>query len=55
MTDTNGFYEFIVVPGTYSVEFVAPVGFMFTTPDANGDVNDEIDSDADPVTERVQR
>ncbi|MGB0685046.1 MAG: SdrD B-like domain-containing protein, partial [Planctomycetota bacterium] len=34
--------------GTYTVEFIAPDGTVFTLPDQGGD--DAVDSDADPTT-----
>ncbi|MEY3122044.1 MAG: hypothetical protein RI993_869, partial [Pseudomonadota bacterium] len=47
-TDSNGNYLFTdLVPGTYSVEFVAPSGFEFTVKDSGADASD---SDADPAT-----
>ena len=46
-TDANGEYAFTgLVPGAYKVEFVAPEGFEFTTPNVGDD--DSVDSDADP-------
>ncbi|MCI9888961.1 carboxypeptidase regulatory-like domain-containing protein [Micrococcales bacterium 31B] len=47
-TDETGKYLFDeLAPGTYSVEFVAPEGQVFTTPNAG---NDAVDSDADLTT-----
>ncbi|MDD3328251.1 MAG: SdrD B-like domain-containing protein, partial [Zoogloea sp.] len=44
MTDGNGNYVFKdLMPGTYSVQFVAPNGYTFTTKDVGS--NDAIDSD----------
>lgn len=43
-TNSSGFYSFSVNPGTYSVEFVAPSGYLFTQP--NQGANDALDSDA---------
>ncbi|MEZ4984505.1 MAG: SdrD B-like domain-containing protein [Saprospiraceae bacterium] len=36
-TDGDGGYVFTVTPGTYSVEFVAPDGTIFTTPNQGDD------------------
>lgn len=48
-TDGSGYYLFDnLAPGCYSVEFVAPSGYQFTTPNQGGD--DALDSDADPTT-----
>ncbi len=47
-TDVNGLYLFAnLLPGGYKVTFVAPSGFVFTTPNIG---TDDRDSDADPVT-----
>ncbi|MDJ0767879.1 MAG: SdrD B-like domain-containing protein [Ilumatobacter sp.] len=47
-TDADGLYEFTgLTPGTYFVQFVAPDGTSFTTPDQGGD--DTVDSDANPT------
>jgi protocatechuate 3,4-dioxygenase beta subunit len=44
LTDGNGNYVFKdLMPGTYSVQFVAPTGYLFTTKDVG--TNDAIDSD----------
>jgi uncharacterized surface anchored protein len=44
LTDGNGNYVFKdLMPGTYSVQFVAPAGYTFTTKDVGS--NDAIDSD----------
>ncbi|WP_374241629.1 SdrD B-like domain-containing protein, partial [Zoogloea sp.] len=44
LTDGNGNYVFKdLMPGTYSVQFVAPAGYTFTTKDVG--TNDGIDSD----------
>ncbi|MFT8246903.1 SdrD B-like domain-containing protein, partial [Roseomonas sp. BN140053] len=51
VTRADGTYSFAnVVPGTYQVQFTAPTGAVFTTPDQGG--NDAADSDADPATGR---
>ena len=51
-TDASGKYEFPGLPaGSYSVAFVAPAGYSFTTPDQGGD--DTTDSDADATTGRT--
>lgn len=48
-TDASGFYLFDdLVDGDYLVKFVLPAGHLFTT--LNAGVNDNVDSDADPVT-----
>ena len=51
-TDANGLYHFTnLVPGTYSVEFVPPAGYVISP--ANQGANDAVDSDADTVTGRT--
>ncbi len=51
-TNEDGYYWFSnVESGSYFLEFAAPAGSGFTTPDMGGD--DEIDSDADPGTGRT--
>ena len=53
-TDANGNYLFNnLVPGTYSVQFVAPTGYIFTTRDAAGST-DANDSDADANGRTIQ-
>jgi protocatechuate 3,4-dioxygenase beta subunit len=53
-TDANGLYIFDnLVPGTYSVEFVAPAGFLPSPSDQGGD--DALDSDADVGTGRTHQ
>lgn len=48
-TDANGNYLFTnITPGNYFVKFVKPSGYIFSP--ANQGVNDQIDSDADPIT-----
>nr|MBP6385229.1 T9SS type A sorting domain-containing protein [Pseudarcicella sp.] len=48
LTDETGQYLFGNLPnGTYSVEFVKPVGFTFTTADQGTDTND---SDVNPIS-----
>ena len=48
-TGINGFYKFDhLVPGTYSVQFVLPGGYVFTGRDQGS--NDAKDSDASPTT-----
>jgi hypothetical protein len=48
-TDANGKYLFSgLTPGTYSVRFDQPAGFVPTAKDQGG--NDDLDSDADTVT-----
>ncbi|NKC29403.1 SdrD B-like domain-containing protein [Falsiroseomonas selenitidurans] len=54
VTALNGSYLFDdLLPGTYSVQFTAPNGAVFTTKDAGG--NDGRDSDADLVTGKTQQ
>ena len=49
VTDTNGTYNFRdLLPGTYSVQFMAPVGTVFTLANRGG--NDDADSDVNMVT-----
>jgi len=50
-TNEEGYYEFVGSFGRYFLEFVIPLEISFTK-QAVGD-NDEIDSDADPVTGRT--
>jgi uncharacterized repeat protein (TIGR01451 family) len=50
VTGIGGNYSFVVPPGTYVVEFTAPVGSQFTAANAGGD---NVDSDADVVTGRA--
>ena len=50
-TDVNGFFEFPVQPGTYTVEFELPPGFMFTDPGQGG--SDALDSNPNPLTGRT--
>ncbi|MEO0984325.1 MAG: SdrD B-like domain-containing protein [Cyanobacteria bacterium J06639_14] len=53
-TDSTGFYSFTgLTPGEYKVMFVAPDGFEFTTPNADG-VADDADSDANPTNGMTQ-
>ncbi|TXF87887.1 hypothetical protein FUA23_17165, partial [Neolewinella aurantiaca] len=57
-TDENGEYLFdLLVPGTYSVQFILPDGFEWTTLGAVAGANEALDSDADPamdgMTEQV--
>jgi LPXTG-site transpeptidase (sortase) family protein len=48
-TNATGFYQFTgLIPGTYSVQFVAPSGFSFSPQNAGSD--DALDSDADTTT-----
>lgn len=47
-TDFNGNYLFNVDVGTYTVAFLKPMGYSFTT--ANAGTNDNVDSDADQTT-----
>jgi uncharacterized repeat protein (TIGR01451 family) len=48
-TDADGFYEFTgLAPGTYTVAFGTPAGFIGTAQDQGMD--DTADSDADPLT-----
>ena len=49
VTDVNGFYEFTnLAPGTYTVKFDTPTGFVPTGSDKGG--NDTTDSDANTST-----
>src|SRR5206468_1999108 len=49
-TIADGFYQFTgLVPGNYSVQFVLPAGYTFTTQDVGGNAFDTIDSDANPA------
>ena len=51
LTNATGNYLFTnLVPGTYSVQFAAPMGYAFTSKDANGNASDAADSDADTTT-----
>jgi hypothetical protein len=47
-----GYYQFTdLAPGTYSVQFVLPGGYVFTPQDADGlGVNGPVNSDANTVT-----
>ncbi len=47
-TSGGGLYSFIVPAGTYRVDFVLPVGYVFSP--ANQGSDDALDSDADPIT-----
>ncbi len=49
-TDHTGAYLFEVPPGRYVLEFTLPQGFILTLP--NEGMNDEKDSDIDPLTFR---
>jgi len=52
VTDASGNYWYdSFLPGSYYLEFRAPVGFTFTTQDAGG--NDTLDSDANSSTGRT--
>lgn len=46
-TDSNGYYAFNVTPGMYTVEFVKPNEWTFTSPDVG---DESADSDADAST-----
>jgi hypothetical protein len=52
VTDGDGFYSFTgLIPGTYSVGFELPAGYLFSPEDAdNQGINGADNSDADPVT-----
>lgn len=51
-TDASGRYQFsqLIIGAVYSVQFIPPTGFVFSPADQGAD--DELDSDADPVTGR---
>ena len=50
-TDANGNYLFSnLTAGDYSVQFMKPAGYIFTTKDANSNGSDASDSDADVTT-----
>jgi uncharacterized repeat protein (TIGR01451 family) len=50
-TNVDGNYGFTdLPPGDYYVEFVLPIGYVFTVQDANSNANDTVDSDADRTT-----
>ncbi|MCX6031065.1 MAG: carboxypeptidase regulatory-like domain-containing protein [Chloroflexi bacterium] len=49
-TSSAGLYSFRPIPGSYSVEFVAPTGYFFSPKNAGGS---SVDSDADPNTGRT--
>lgn len=52
-TDANGLYSFTgLMPGSYRVEFVAPMGYDFTTPNVGNDAFDS-DANASGVTECI--
>src|SRR5258707_960703 len=52
-TGAGGIYHFTgLTPGQYQVQFVAPSGFVFTTPNAGSD--DTVDSDANTSTGKTQ-
>ena len=52
-TDQNGFYSFSgLTPGSYVVGFTPPSGYVLTQ--ANQGDNDNLDSDASPLTQRTQ-
>jgi len=51
VTAGGGLYSFIVAPGTYIIEFVAPPGRQFSPQDVPGD--DTIDSDANTSNGRT--
>jgi hypothetical protein len=47
-TDSNGFYSFQTAPGTYSVQFELPSGYLFTEQGAGS--NPALNSKVDPAT-----
>ena len=54
LTDVDGMYLFVdLLPGDYYVEFTIPAGFEVSPLDANGNADDSVDSDVDPVTGRT--
>ena len=53
LTDENGLYHFYVAPGSYSVVFSLPGGYVFTTQGPLG-VRDETDSDADTASGQTE-
>lgn len=55
-TDANGNYQFVDLPSNtqYFVEFSGlPGGYQFTTKDAQGNTQDNVDSDVNPSTGRT--
>lgn len=50
-TDANGHYSFMVMSGSYIIEFVSPSGYVFSPKDVGS--NNTIDSDPDPATGRT--
>ncbi len=51
-TDSNGNYSFSSVPtGSYYIEVVPPIGYVFTLQDQGSD--DSVDSDVNPTTNRT--
>ncbi len=50
-TDSNGYYGFNIAAGTYSIEFVKPVGWEFTEPNVG---YENTDSDAGQATGRIE-
>jgi hypothetical protein len=52
VTDSDGRYSFVeLAAGNYYLEFLPPVGSVFTTQDAGADT---VDSDVDPTTGTTQ-
>lgn len=53
LTDGNGLYRFYVAPGSYSVVFSLPDGYVFTSQGPLG-IRDDADSDADTASGQTE-
>ena len=50
VTDAYGFYNFVeLTPDPYYIGITVPAGYIITTQDANGNADDTVDSDIDPM------